>query len=263
MSQARRPDPRAEFVACRSSGKTMRVPAGYILEHSPAHPAANRYGYVMQHRLVMERRLGRYLSGREAVHHVNHNPADNRIENLQLLADQAAHMRLHRETAMSALDRHLPKLRSMAVDRLVTQADAARKLRVSVHRVQAMCRRHEIRWLSAAEAGIDERSAREALRGRTTAEAATRLGVTHMTLRLRFPHLIKKRALPGFLDGRKEEIRSLARTKTLSALGEQFGTSSTTIASSLRRWSKMDGWSDESVFRHRRGPDRHRRARKM
>jgi hypothetical protein len=61
---------------------------GYVLIHLPDDDEFSSMrtvsGYVLEHRLVMAQALGRLLLSTETVHHINGNPADNRLENLQL-----------------------------------------------------------------------------------------------------------------------------------------------------------------------------------
>lgn len=67
---------------------------GYIMILAPeGHPARHAaYPYVLEHRLVMEQHLGRYLDPEEVVHHVDGDPSNNDIENLQLFASQSEHI---------------------------------------------------------------------------------------------------------------------------------------------------------------------------
>lgn len=70
-------------------------PCGYILIHLPAHPNANKKGYIAEHRLVMEKKLGRYLEPKEVVHHNNKITDDNRPENLRLFKSKGKHLAYH------------------------------------------------------------------------------------------------------------------------------------------------------------------------
>jgi len=64
-------------------GRCIRK-SGYVFIKTDAHPFKNNQGYVREHRLVMEKNLGRYLKPTEIIHHINGVPSDNRIENLVL-----------------------------------------------------------------------------------------------------------------------------------------------------------------------------------
>lgn len=58
---------------------------GYIELKMIGHPMARAGKWVPEHRLVMAEKLGRNLSSKEEVHHINGIKTDNRLENLVIL----------------------------------------------------------------------------------------------------------------------------------------------------------------------------------
>jgi hypothetical protein len=76
------------------NGGSHKDTSGYIKILCPDHPRSNG-GYVVEHILIMEKSLGRYVTINEAVHHINGDKADNRIENLKLFSSSGDHTKYH------------------------------------------------------------------------------------------------------------------------------------------------------------------------
>ena len=68
---------------------------GYIFIKNRKHPFADCHGYVKEHRLVMEKHLGRYLTKKEIIHHLDFNKANNNINNLHLFHSNKEHSIYH------------------------------------------------------------------------------------------------------------------------------------------------------------------------
>jgi len=97
-----------------TGGHTV-VYGGYIFELCPSHPKANPFGFVPQHRLVVERSLGRYLPAAAQVHHKDEDPTNNSLDNLQVMT-RREHMAHHRNADRER--RHGPLERDIVEQRL-------------------------------------------------------------------------------------------------------------------------------------------------
>lgn len=78
-------------------GYITKTHAPYIMIQCPDHPYKNKWGYVMEHRLVMEKYLGRYLFPEEVVHHIDGDFKNNKIENLWLFKNVSEHTLFHKK----------------------------------------------------------------------------------------------------------------------------------------------------------------------
>ena len=92
LANKKRPEISRENAWNWKGGKTKHM-AGYIKIYIPNHPAGDISHYVYEHRIIIERKLNRYLKSIEIVHHINGIKDDNRIENLILFKNNACHQK--------------------------------------------------------------------------------------------------------------------------------------------------------------------------
>lgn len=65
----------------------------YIL--NPNHLRAKKDGYVAEHMLVIEKKIGRPLKEGEVIHHIDGNKTNNNPDNLLLFPNSKSHLKFH------------------------------------------------------------------------------------------------------------------------------------------------------------------------
>jgi hypothetical protein len=74
---------------------------GYWMNYTPKHPYADKDGFVLEHRLVVENNIRRYLQSQEIVHHFDLNRDNNDINNLIILT-RSEHSKIHNQLRLCA-----------------------------------------------------------------------------------------------------------------------------------------------------------------
>jgi hypothetical protein len=115
-------------VASRTTGAIGRLhngrpvlknQQGYLTVYEPTHPFAHKHnGRMLEHRLVMEQKVGRLLRTSEHVNHINHIRDDNRPENLEIMTatDHAQETAEWTRKKRVALDAELEALRAKVAE---------------------------------------------------------------------------------------------------------------------------------------------------
>jgi ribosomal protein S27E len=94
-------------------GGRRKMNTGYVIiwldKNDPFYQMAHANGYVLEHRYLIAKKLGRCLKEFEQVHHLNGKVDDNRLENLQLINGSVHNLITKMQTRINFLERELKK----------------------------------------------------------------------------------------------------------------------------------------------------------
>ena len=87
----------------------------YVMIRLLDHPCVQKSGYVFEHRLVMEKNIGRILKKYEKIHNINGIKDDNRIENLELINGSTHQLITKLETRVKELEKELSDFKKIKI----------------------------------------------------------------------------------------------------------------------------------------------------
>jgi hypothetical protein len=111
----------SEWVDYRK-GKSRISSGPYILVYCPGHPHAKKSGHISEHRYLMEKKLGRFLSTSEHVHHKDGDGKNNDLENLELM-NSSEHAREHDRANPEKLENGTKALKDYAARRKLERVE--------------------------------------------------------------------------------------------------------------------------------------------
>lgn len=98
-------DGRRKGVNCPNwKGGRRKHNLGYVQLKNETHPFRDKNGYVLEHRLVVEKHIGKHLQPYEPVHHINKIHNDNRPQNLIAFRNNGVHLKFERKVSIDASD---------------------------------------------------------------------------------------------------------------------------------------------------------------
>ena len=71
------------------------IKSGYWTVYNPEHPRSMNTRRVYEHIIIAEKKMGRRITKKEPIHHINFDRLDNSPSNLYVCKDNKEHMDLH------------------------------------------------------------------------------------------------------------------------------------------------------------------------
>ena len=125
-------------------GTVVIDPRGYRKVKRSGHPRANSCGYVYEHLLVAEQKIGRPLVGGDCVHHLNGDKGDNNPENVIVCASSVEHLRYHQARWS---DDQVVAIRELYATRKLSLSEVGQRFGVSLSAISLVVRGETFRGI--------------------------------------------------------------------------------------------------------------------